>query len=323
MKISVRDFLVFVSLVIVSGACQGSNPLESVQLEETASQPTELNLKKLQKEVTDKLRKYGVFLPPRSEEHDHERGKGLISLAIRATSYLNGDWVLAHGLLGAILLECDVLDMLAYKSLFLSLVHGSKLYSSSLSDALLTEYKLEKHAVTPISRKSIIFRRESILAALAHNLESRYIYDEKGNFGRHYGSEDRKSNNVMLQNLETGLQFYNDLKQFGYVDKTLRDALGMAFASLRHDAHLMSSYSSLVVVPGPPLQIYSDALEATLNRLKAKPGHSHNFLEELALEMGIRGLADDDHILLPRDQRNFEAILKIIDKDLAEIQIKK
>lgn len=105
-------------------------------------------------------------------------------------------------------------------------------------------------------------------------------------------------------------------RKFWY-DKTLKDTLGMAYASLDYDSiyFCFTDTRDLGVH-----QTYSDALAATLTRLKSKPEHSYQFLEELAEEMERRGLSIHDEILTPRSDENYQAILRIVQADLENIE---
>jgi hypothetical protein len=91
----------------------------------------------------------------------------------------------------------------------------------------------------------------------------------------------------------------------------------MAYASLRHDGVVLNFKEQLSL---GPVQVYSDALSATLKRLKDNPGHSYDFLEQLGWEMMSRGLATEERVLLPANNENYQAILKIIEKDLDVIK---
>ena len=125
-------------------------------------------------------------IDPRDRHDDNERGKRMILLALRA-AYLNAEWARAYGLLGTSLRESDSLDYLGYKSLFLPLgvrlCMGSKLYCNAESDwSAITELRRgevdndAKWVIKAQHGKSLILRRESVLSALATNLQGRYIY---------------------------------------------------------------------------------------------------------------------------------------------------
>ena len=48
--------------------------------------------------------------------------------------------------------------------------------------------------------------------------------------------------------------------------------------------------------------------------------HSANFLYELGSQMQIRNLAHNDKILLPEDEKNYEAMLQVFEEDLKKIK---
>jgi hypothetical protein len=263
-------------------------------------------------EKCEDLPKYGLVAP---EQYNHKSGKNLVLLALKATSWFKGDWLMAHGLLGTNMLDVNVHDKSGYKSLFLSLTQRFKMYASYLNDdnTLLTSLS-KPHK----SLKSIIAKREASIYLISTELNGRYVYNNMGNFGRNYLPEkNRDSHKKLKQLLIDGLKVYGQLKEQGFDDKTLKDVLGMAYASLDYDGIYLSvsEIRQLGV-----LQIYSDALIATLIELKEKPNHSYEFLEKLGWEMQARNLSTFDDILAPSDDKNHLAILKIVEADLNQIR---
>ena len=258
-------------------------------------------------EKYEDLPKYGLIAP---NQHNHVSGKNLIMLALKVTAVLKGDWVLAHGLLGVTMLDVEVVDYVAYHSLFMGITERFKLQASYSGDNAL----LIVSDKTIPKTKSIISKREAAIYLLSRELTGRYIYNDEGNFGRHYNPQPgRRSNEKLKAAFKVGLKVFQELNEMKYRDDTLKDALGMAYASLNHDGVVLSFKEQVSL---HPVQVYSDALSATLKNLKEKPGHNYNFLEQLGWEMMSRGLATEERILLPRDNENFQAILKIIEKDL-------
>ena len=257
-------------------------------------------------EKYEDLPKYGLVAP---QQYNHNSGKNLVLLVLKATSWFKGDWVLAHGLLGVNMLDINVHDRTGYKSLFFSLTQRFKMYSSYLND---------DNALLNKSLKSIIAKREALIYLISWKLNSRYIYNDEGNFGRNYLPErNRKSHKKLKQLLVDGLKVYDQLKQQGFDDKTLKDTLGMAYASLDYDGVFLSAKTTRPL--GTP-QIYSDALTATLTELKGEPNHSNEFLEKLGWEMQARDLSTFDEILAPSNDKNHQAILKIVEADLNHIR---
>lgn len=258
------------------------------------------------------LPKYGLVQP---QQYNHNSGKNLVLLALRATSYFKGPWVLAHGLLGVNMLETNVHDRIGYKSLFLRLTQRHKMCASNLSDdnTLLVDRVNPKEEV-----KSIIAKREAVIYSVSNQLEGRYIYNNEGKFARNYLPErTRKSNNDLKQILVIGLHIYAELNRQGFDDYTLRDTLGMAYASLVYDG-VVVDYEKIGSLG--TLQLYQDALEATLKKLREKPNHSYRFLHELSWEMDSRSLNTSDEILSPSNDKNYQAILKIVEADLNHIR---
>jgi len=262
-------------------------------------------------EMYDDLPKYGLVAP---NHKNHVSGKNLIMLALKATSFLKGDWVLAHGLLGVTMLDVEVIDFIAYRSLFMGGIKRSKMHSSYSGDNSLLAFQQK---TTPNS-KSIITKREAAIYLLSNELRSRYVYNDKGNFERNYDPQPgRKSNEKLKDAFKGGITVLQELSEMKYRDDTLRDILGMAYASLNHDSLFLSFEETRSL---GPLQVYSDALSATLKRFKENPDHSYDLLNELEWEMQSRGLTINDQILLPVKNDNFQAILRIIEKDIDVIK---
>ena len=270
-------------------------------------------------EKFEDLVNYGLLAP---DQYNHTSGRNLVMLALNATSYFKGDWVRAHGLLGVTMLDVGIYDSIAYRSLFLSLSFpkGYKMYANYLADnsLLYSPFILGEKLKTD----SIITKREAAITAAAWELHGRYTYNKEGNFGRNYFPEPkRKSNEKLKIVLSEGMNVYKGLKSRGYDDKTLRDTLGMVYASLVFDGAYSGTELEYLILGTH--QVYLDTLKATLERLKkAGKEHSLDFLEELAIQMILRDLAANEKILLPttNDTENFQAILKIIEKDLDSIQ---
>jgi|SRR3989338_128228 len=265
-------------------------------------------------EKFEDLAKYGLVAP---EQYNHTSGKNLVLLAIKANSFFKGDWAAAHGLLGVNMLDVDELDRVGYKSLFTSLfvTQGFKMYADSVMDDLAL---LAEPDGSVKQTKSIIARREGAIYSVSNQIEARYIYNNEGNYGRNYFPEpNRKSNGELKAALLSGLKVYNELLTAGFDDKTLKDSLCMAYASLYYDG---VSVGGTDIYKLGSLQVCTDALKATLTKLNSKKDHSSNFLYELGWEMQSRNLASDDKILLPEDDKNYEAMLKVFENDLAAIK---
>jgi hypothetical protein len=316
-------FIIIVVLLIVLGFVYfDEQPLEIGSVDKSKNQAMSkinfgekvLSFESLdQVEKFEDLSKWGLVAP---EQYNHVSGKNLILLAIKANSFQKGDWVAAQGLLGANMLDVDVLDRIGYQSLFSSLfvTQGFKMYANTIMDnGLLADFDGQ---IKPT--KSIIARREGAIYAISDQLESRYIYNNAGNFSRNYLPEpSRVSNEKLKKAIVGGITIYNELKGLDFDDKTLRDTLCVAYASLDYDG--VSIESTDIYYLGS-LQVCKDTLSATLARLNKDKNHSYNFLNELGWEMQSRGLASEDKILLPDDENNFETMLKIIEKDLDIIE---
>ena len=261
-----------------------------------------------------------VLIPP--DERDHERGKTIVLEVLNATAYFKGHWVLGNGLAAVQLLECAVGDRIAYESMFLSLARGPKLMANASGNAgLLLGYE-DGGYVPKTESESIVYRREAILTAAARGIRARFMFDAEGEWGRIYEPNDRTSNDPLTKTLSAGLELYEELNESDYRDKTLRDSLGMVFAVIEFDREFRHGIDILSLVNLGPLQIYRDALLATLSRLAEESEHSADFLEELSTEMGLRGLSEADTFLLPDLEQldQHQRLLQLIAADLDHIR---
>ncbi len=265
-------------------------------------------------EEYEELKEYGL-LPP--DQYNHKAGSNLILMAIKANNFSKGDWAMAHGLLGASMLNVSLNDRSGYQNLFLSSCDNSKIYNSAENkNAWLfsTKYK-------PVETKSIITKRENIIALMAYTINERYIFS-RGTWGRVYRPDiNRPSNEILFKYSQRGLEVYTDLLKKGINDKCLKNTLGITYASLNFDKFKIFEILGNSLKLKFPLQIYSDALEATINKLKQMPNHSLHFLSQLSLEMGSRGISDADTFLFPDNEKEHEMLLKFIKDDLLKIDL--
>jgi len=316
--------IAIIILLLVLGLVYLTRQSSQIGSTEEPSWPTEervnpdinvLSFETLDKaETFEDLAKWGLVAP---EQYNHTSGKNLILLALKSNSFFKGDWVAAHGLLGVNMLDVDVLDRIGYKSLFQSgfVTQGFKMYANNIMDdlSLLAEWD---GSIKPVL--SIIARREGAIYSVSRELNERYIYNDEGNFSRNYFPEpNRQSNEGLEKAVLDGLTVYNELFGQGFDDKTLKDTLCVAHSSLDYDGLAIRDTD---IYKLGPLQVCTDALKATLAKLNKKRDHSSDFLYELGWEMQSRGLASDDKILLPEDEKNHEAILKVVEKDLDSIR---
>ena len=255
-----------------------------------------------------------------SSELDHLHGKTLILSALGATGLDKANQTYGVGLAGTDLLDCDAETRQAYVSLFSSPRYYSKLVAATRNTRLLTE-QMTLIEATPgdhakIEFASVLARRESAIEAIARNLGSRYTRDQAGDLesdlSRCYAPQQWPINGTLLSNLRTGLAVYDELSDRGYRDLTLRDTLGIAYASLEFDEAMTLTQYPASLLSG---QIYADALRNTF------AANEYYFLEMLADEMSALGLEVNDAIIFPvqsndEEVRNFSAILRIIEEDL-------
>jgi len=252
------------------------------------------------------LKNWGLVAP---DQYNHAAGKNLILLALNPTAARKGDWMSSIGLLGVQMLNCDVTSRQAYKSLLAqNLVHNSgvKMYGTTLVSN-------NGPVCLSISSKSVIGRREAAIYGIGSCFFGRYCACP--------ASEVDSANQYLKRALDGGIKVYLELLAEGYDDKTLKDAVNMARASLDLDKLLDGDSESKEM---GPLQIYRDALIAAIGDIKGGKFvcSADIFSMVLQNEMFKRGLTTDDEILLPRDAKPFAIILKIIELDLTNSETK-
>jgi len=254
------------------------------------------------------LAQFRVLTP---NAYNHSWGQNLILLCVKTNAVRKGDWVVAHGLLGVSMLNVNVYERIAYRSLFLGLTLGYKMYASYIANIPLGGLTSENEI------ESVIGRREAAIYRSSFGLNSRYIYGSDGNFDRvHHPDKNRDSNVELKRVFQYGIRVYVEIKSLGFDDRTLRDCLGMVAASLKYDSVMLDLDS---IIQLGPMQVYRDALAATLKQLQGEPNHSHQFLNVLGQEMSMRGLTTDDLIFLPTLGVDYTNLVNIIEEDLKQL----
>jgi hypothetical protein len=259
------------------------------------------------------LSRYGLVAPG---AHNHKAGSQIVLLALKVTSLFKGDWVMAHGLLGVSMLNVEVTEGIGYRSLFLKYaLAGNKLATvyETNNNGLLVD------AVSRLPKKtsSIIARREAALYCLADQLFSRYRYNDEGNYAQMYQPSERPKSNASLRGcVAAAIQVFRELKKKGFEDKTLKDALGLAYASLDRDGAMALPAEAFTLGPA---QVFRDALDAALVSLTKWPQDSAYLLDRFTGQMEARGLTVNDEMQLPSSQEALDALLKIVADDLALI----
>jgi hypothetical protein len=258
------------------------------------------------------LLRYGLVGPG---AHNHKAGSQLVLLALKVTSRGMGNWVMAHGLLGVSMLNVNSIDELGYRSLFLKHAHGSgKL--STVRETNTSDLLVNADSGMPEKTPSLIAKREAALYCLADQLWDRYIYNDEGNYAQVYEPSPRPKTNARLKGcIAAGMQIFHELKAKGFEDKTLKDALGVAFASVDRDRAMALPTDAFTL--GPP-QVFRDALDAAL-RWPTNPQDNAFILRTLNTQMEARGLMASDEMLLPSSEEALDALLKIVADDLAAI----
>jgi hypothetical protein len=131
---------------------------------------------------------------------------------------------------------------------------------------------------------------------------------------------NRSRNGKLREGMLTGLGIYAELLKLGFDDRTLRESLGMAYASLDLDGVPVQDRG---IVRLGPLQIYRDALNETLRQLSKHSNHSYDLLEQISWSMTTRGLATHYEWLAPSDEKSFQARLRVVEQDLDAIGLRR
>ena len=251
--------------------------------------------------------------------YDHETGKALVLRALTITGYRRR-LSAAHGMLGTSMLSCSVPDKVAYRLLFSFSAEADKMLANSRDGDFLL---LERLDSTFSETRSFITKREAVISAVAYAIDSRFTFDRDGMWGRVYAPDlDRPGNEKNRRTLSVGLSFYRELKEEkGYDDETLRDSLGMLYACLEFDKVSLSQEPGreLLSLLGP-LQVYEDALNASLGILKANILNSEEVLDVIAPQMGSRGLSSLDVMVFPNDEKQHQRLLELVSADLDQIE---
>ena len=271
-------------------------------------------------EKYEELTSYGLVPPG---ETNQLSGKKLILLALKANSFQKGNWVMAHGLLGVSMLNVSVYDRAGYESLFLSLIGRSKYFTSleGASEWAWIKYSGEKFEF--VDTKSVIVKRENLIGFLTWELNNRFVFDKNGKYGRVYQPDPgRKTESSLYTGFRAGLKLFSEFKSLGMDDKCLNNLLGITIAVLKYDGFHSDKMFEEELKINQPIQIFTDALAATITTLKELPSHSKNFLEELYWQTESRGIGDRDTFLFPMDEKEVAAIQKLVSFDLDRIEIK-
>jgi len=247
----------------------------------------------------DDLKKYGILNP---NETNHKAGSNIIIMTLNATGPWKREWTKAYGLLGVSMLNANLRDRNAYRSLFTHSPYRYKMHASSLG---------HRSNITFLRKRgSLMGRREYHIFRISS--EFNWIYEENNDTGR------------MKIRFFDGLEFYHSLKKKGYDDKILKTILGIARAHLSLKNEF--SYEEFIRIRGlDPPTIYLDALKAAIN--KPSSGKGVTFLESLSVEMSKRGMRTTDQILYPnfldkKEMKELLVMINLIKEDLKAIECK-
>ena len=256
----------------------------------------------------DDLHKFGLSSPDKT---DHEKGTQLIMLALSTNVADYPDWTLAHGLLGATMLNASPIEKASYQSFFMSL-NNFRNYKMNENQKITFLFETDTNAIT--KTPSLIVKRELVITAISRSLHNRFTYNGTGDFKQIYTPEkNRHSHKQLKEMLKTGLSIYGEFEDREFDDQTLLSILGITYATLTFDNVDLSDLDLRYL---DPKTIYEETLKITLDSLAKRPKHGYKFLLLLNDKMDRKKLSTKDKMLFTKKKNIKKPLLEIINNDL-------
>ncbi|MCM2316851.1 MAG: hypothetical protein NDJ92_17020 [Thermoanaerobaculia bacterium] len=254
-----------------------------------------------------------VTVPPLGSR-SQATGSALIVRAISEGAELNAPRMMALGVLGSQMLDGQQHVRLGYQSLFGALGRGCKLDAAARSEirfAVATNND-DGTVDVPLPESSLIARREAMMYALAANLKSRLVLDDKGSPSSSFGGKRSKKDEILSRDLERAKSLVTELDAAGLHDANLIDLAGIVAAVLQRagikDAEPPQG--------AQPVAVYREALDMVGKIAKAGRDHAE-ILTILAQSMEAKGLEGcTDRFLAPHDAASHKKIVDAITKEL-------
>ena len=254
-----------------------------------------------------------VTVPPLGSRNQ-ATGAALILRAASEGAELNAPRMMALGVLGSQMLDGQQHVVLGYQSLFAALGRGCKLDAAARSEirfAVATNND-DGTVDVPLPESSLVAKREAMMYALAANLKSRLVLDDKGSPSTNFGGKRSKKDEILSRDLERAKSLVTELDAAGLHDANLIDLAGIVAAVLQRagikDAEPPQG--------AQPVGVYREALDMVGKIAKAGRDHAE-ILTILAQSMEAKGLEGcTDRLLAPRDAASHRKIIDAITREL-------
>jgi hypothetical protein len=245
---------------------------------------------------------------------DQKTGSALIVRAISEGAELNGPRMMALGVLGSQMLDAPQHVTLGYQSLFGALGKGCKLDAASDSEIRFAGATNNDDGTVdvPMPPSSNVARREAMMYALAENLRSRLVLDDKGSPSSSFGGKRSKKDEILTRDLERAAALVPELDAAGMHDQNLVDLAGVVAAVLQR-AGIKEAQPP---AGAQPVTVYRDALEMISKIANARRDHAE-ILTILGQSMESKGLTGcTDRWLAPLDAASHKKIVAAISSEV-------
>lgn len=250
-----------------------------------------------------------LTIPPLGTR-DQKTGAALIVRAISEGAELNGPRMMALGVLGSQMLDAPQHVTLGYQSLFGALGQGCKLDAVSNSEIRFagTTNNDDGTVDVPMPPTSNVARREAMMYALAENLRSRLVLDDKGSPSSSFGGKRSKKDEILARDLVRAAALATELDAAGMHDANLVDLAGVVAAVLQRAGIKEAQAPS----GAQPLSVYREALDLIAKVANARRDHAE-ILTILGQSMEAKGLTGcTDRWLAPLDAASHAKIVAAI-----------
>lgn len=245
---------------------------------------------------------------------DQKTGSALVVRAISENADLNGPRMMALGVLGSQMLDAPQHVTLGYQSLFGALGKGCKLDAASHSEIRFAGATTNDDGTVdvPMPPTSLVAKREAMMYALAENLRSRLVLDDKGIPSGSFGGKRSKKDEILMRDLERASALAVELDAAGVHDANLVDLGGMVAAVLQR-AGIKDAQPP---AGAQPVALYREALDMVPKISKAGRDHAE-ILVIVAQSMEAKGLTGcTDRWLAPADATAHAKIVKAISAEV-------
>jgi len=264
-----------------------------------------------------------------SLENDVGVAKKLIVMVVGSTAFAKGIWYPSYGLLGAFMIG-DMYYTLAYESLFASIFASGNTVGKmeatlkTANDLVIDRLGMGSERPTELRCKSWIYWREHYIGKIAYEIENRFSINKEGEYeqvlepySEYYTSSFNKFlTSALVRIVPNAYEAYKQIKERGYTDETLGDAIGIGNAILQYDG--MNYLDNPYLLPFSRKDYY----EVVTSVIESIRNSGSSPFSALHSAMQSRGMASDDNILLPSNNWNHVSCVKLIIEDLDTIVMK-